>query len=493
MADILLNIKNYLTLFYEHLKTQKWSIFTILIFFIVFYLIYGLITMINFKEDIHKNWAVYKNNPFMLPIAGFFMEGNVITNTFRNFQDFIYSNTKNAFSLLIRPIHYMFSIITKSLGDMIHTVDNMRKMAKVIRELFQKMIGEVFEQLTRSVSTLQFYQEKFKNLMKKQHAIFQIVYYYLETLRATFDSMFNGPLPVMLLFLMLFGILSMFIMSMCLLCPIPFVGLFTCPICVLCFDSNTMINITETEQKKIDEIRLGDHIFPNQQVIGTFVFDLNTPMSVYKLGNAFATGSHIFYNDNGYPHRIDEISEHLEKKSTNKLYCLATTKNLLFSGGQMFADYYEISSSKLDSLWNSNVMASLNDGKPNSNVFINYPTGFIEGSILPKEHTTGIIEHFINETNVELFEYKGIICSGNNIVFVKGGFGEPDHWIRVCDSEISNKYTGCHNNRLIHYRSQSGILTVNDTIFRDFLETDSSSVYEWWNITSLEYICKSIC
>jgi hypothetical protein len=487
MADILTNIMNYLTLFYEHLKTQKWSIFMIFIFVIVFYFIYGLLTMINFKEDIKKNWSIYKTNPFMLPIAGFFMEGSVITNTFRNFQDFIYNSTKNAFSLLIRPIHYMFSIITKSLGDMIYTVNNMRKMAKVTRELFQKMIGEVFEQITRSVSTLQFYQEKFKNLMKKQYAIFQIVYYYLETLRATFDSMFNGPLPVMLLFLMLFGILSMFIMSMCLLCPVPIVNLFACPICILCFDSDTMININENEQKKIEEIQLGDRIYPDQTIIGTFVFELSVPMFVYKLGNAYATASHIFYNDDGYPQRIDEISEHLERKSTNKLYCLATTKNLLFSGDQMFADYYEISTQELDNLWNSNVMSSLNNGTPEINVFTNYPTGFLESVPIQCENITGRIEHLINESNVELFTYNGIICSGNNIVF------ESNRWIRVHNSSISNKYTGSHTNKLIHYTSHSGIVSINDTIFRDFLETDSNSVYDWWNKTSLEYINKSIC
>jgi hypothetical protein len=484
LTILLSKINSYIFMFYRHLMDKKWSIFTLLVFFIVFYFIYGVITLLNYKDYIKENWAIYKSNPLMLPIAGFFMEGNFFTSTFKNFQDFIYSNSKSAFSQLIRPVQYIFGNITKSIGDTVHTVNNMRNMAKVIRELFQKLISEVFEQLTRSVSTLQFYQEKFRNLMKKQYAIFQLVYYYLETLRATFESMFNGPLPVMLLFLMLFGILAMFVMSMCLLCPIPLVGLFACPICVLCFSENTKIDIDASNQKRIKELVLGETIFPDQKVIGKFMFKLETPMSVYKLGNAFATDSHIFYNENGYPQRIGEICENLETENVSVLYCIATTNNMLFSGGQAFADYYEISNELLDNLWNSNVLESLN-GYPEIKSFKNYPTGFIVENIEILEKKTGFIYHLINENGVELYNYNGIICSGNNIVLEK-------NWIRVCDSLKAVRYVGNHNNKLYYYTTNTGIITINGIVFRDFLETNNKSVYDWWNNASLEFINKCI-
>ena len=482
---IFFKLKEYISLFYHHLINQKWSIFKIVVFFIVFYLIYGLIMIINYKEYIKKNWPLYKNKPYMLPFAGFFMEGDFFTNTYKNFEDFIYNTSKSSFDLLIKPIQYMFTIITKSIGDMVHTIDAMRKMAKVIRELFQKMIAEVFEQLTRSVSTLQFYQEKFRNLMKKQYAIFQLVYYYLETLRATFESMFNGPLPVMLLFLMMFGILTMFVMSMCLLCPIPFVGLFACPICVLCFDGDSLINIDNNVQKPIVDIVLGDIVFPNQKVIGTFIFRLDKPMPVYKLGDAYATGSHIYYDSNFNPERIETIKDGLETKMSNTLYCLATTHNLLFSGKQMFSDYYEISENEIDSLWNSNVMESLNNNIPEIRGYTAYPSGFLEIPSI-KEKITGEINHLIDESGIELYEYNGIICSGNNIV-------RENTWIRVRYSSLAKKYMGPHNNRIVPYTTNGGILTIDNVIFRDFLETDDNSVYEWWNSMSLKYISKHIC
>jgi hypothetical protein len=485
MDELFSKLKDTIIIIYRYLLHQKWSILTLFVFFIIFYLVYGLINILNYKRHIKQNWSIYKNKPLILPIAGFFMEGDFIPNTYRNFEEFMYSNSKSAFELLMRPIKYVFSIITKSVTDMVYTIDKMRKMARVIRELFQKMIAEVFEQLTRSVSTLQFYQEKFRNLMKKQYAIFQLVYYYLETLRATFESMFNGPLPVMLLFLMIFGILAMFIMSMCLLCPIPFVGLFACPICVLCFSKNTKIDIDLDSQKLISEIKLGDTIYPNQKVIGKFLFKLDKPMSVYKIGNAFATDTHIFYNNNGHPQRISDISDTLESTTVDTLYCIATTDNTLYSGGQKFSDYYEISNELLDNLWNSNVMESLN-GIPEIKSFQNYPTGFLDENIPINEDKTGYIYHLINETGVELYDYNGIICSGNNIVL-------EENWTRVCDSKSSKKYSGHHNNKLIHYTTNIGVISINNIVFRDFLETDSAGVYEWWNRTSLQFMNNMIC
>jgi hypothetical protein len=484
LTILLSKISSYILIIYKYLLDKKWSIFTILIFGIVFYFMYGVIIIFNYKNHVKENWTMYKSNPLFLPMAGFFMEGNFFTNTFKNFQDFLYTNSKNAFGLLIRPIQYVYGIITKSIGDMVYTVNRMRQMAKVIREIFQKLIGSVFEQLTRSVSTLQFYQEKFRNLMKKQYAIFQLVYYYLETLRATFESMFNGPLPVMLLFLMLFGVLAMFVMSMCLLCPFPFVGLFACPICILCFSGNSKIDIDNNNQKYIKELVLGETIYPNQKVIGKFMFKLENAMSVYKLGNAFATDSHIFYNENGYPQRIGEICENLESENVKVLYCIATTSNMIFSGGKQFADYYEISNELLDNLWNSNVLESLN-GYPEIKSFKNYPTGFIVENLNILEKKTGFIYHLINETDVELYNYNGIICSGNNIVFEK-------EWIRVCDSLKSVRYSGNHNNKLYHYTTDTGIITLNDVIFRDFLETNSTDVYNWWNKSSVEFISNCI-
>jgi len=491
MAYILIELKNYLILLYQHLKTNKWSIMKLIIFGIVFYLIYGLSTLYNSYDDIKNNWAVYKNNPMFLPISGFFMDGNIIKNTYKNFQEFVYNNSKKAFQLLIRPIQYIFAIITKSLSDIVQAINNMRKMAKVIRELFQEMIGNVFEQLTRSVSTLQFYNEKFRNLMKKQYAVFQILYYYLETLRATFTSMFNGPLPVMLQFLTIFAALSIFIISMCILCPIPFVGLVACPLCAACFDGDTLID-TADDPKKIRDIELGDKIFPDQTVIGFFVFEQKTPWSTYKLGNAHVTDSHIFYNDAGLPQRIKEIADQLENSTATKVYCIATSNNLLFSGGQMFSDYYEISSPQLDADWNNAVLRSLNG--PNFEMdtpYTSYPTGFLINEWLTEQQktlpTTGFSTHLIAENGIELFDYGGIICSGNNIVF------EDNVWKRVRNSAGAKGFDGMHTNRVIHWTSDTGTLEMNGVLFRDCMDTSSQEVYDWWNAASIETINKHIC
>jgi len=488
MGLIFVELKNYIILLYQHLRSNKWSIFQLTVFAIIFYFLYNLTRIQESIKDIKDNWAVYKTNPLFLPISGFFMEGNVIKNTYKNFQDFIFMNSKNAFYILIRPIQYIFTIITRALSEIVQSINNLRKMSRVIRELFQQLIGNVFEQLTRSVSTLQFYNEKFRNLMKKQYAVFQIIYYYLETLRATFSSMFNGPLPVMLLFLSMFGALSIFIISMCLLCPIPFVGLFTCPICAACFDGDTLID-TDTDPIKIKDVRLGDNVYPNQTVLGFFEFEQQTPWTTYKLGGAHVTDTHIFYNDDGFPQRVADIANQLEKKDVSKVYCISTSTNLLYSGGQQFSDYYEIASEKLDQAWNDAVMKSLNGPHHEEPVqgYTSYPTGFLMETVSKPDNTTGFSTHLIHENGIELFDYNGIICSGNNIVF------ENEMWKRVRNCPTAKPFEVAHTNRVVHWTTVTGTMEIQGFTFRDCMDTSSQEVYDWWDKASIETINMHIC
>ena len=176
-------------------------------------------------------------------------------------------------SILFSPFRKMFEMITNFIADFIFNLNQMRKMASVLREMFRRMIEQVMERLVNSMAAIQFYQEKFRNLLKKQYAVFQLIYYYLETLRMTFQSFLGGPMPVFLLFLMIFGFLTAFFLAMCLLCPIPFVWFVACPICVVCFKSGTRVQIDDDgNERPMESLELGNRIYPQQNVIGKMKF-----------------------------------------------------------------------------------------------------------------------------------------------------------------------------------------------------------------------------
>ena len=487
--EILNSIGNLLLAVWQHMKQNKLSLFYLVVFIFVFYFIYGVIQMYNNKKYIEDHWAEYKCKPYMMPFSSMFSKVGPI----ENFNDCLWINYRSAFSLLMKPILYVSSIITQFLGDMAFTINKFRHMGAFIREVFQKMIAEVFDKLTTSMSTLQFYQEKFRNLMKKQFATFQLIYFYLETMRASFESLFNGPLPVMLLFLMIFGILAIFLVVMCGLCAasIPFFSWFVaCPICLICFEPSSQIRINQDTTKSINDIQLGDIIYPNQKVLGKLVFNLDYDYPVYQLEKGvYVSDSHLYYmgadtDTNIYnlgknPVRISEFKHRLEPLFTRKLVCLATSDNLLYSPNHILADYTEVSGNcQLDNDWNNRVLTSLNSILDYKDYpvksYSGYPGGFL--------NKVGDIEYLIEENDIELYDYCGIICSGNNIVW------ENNLWIRVSTSPKAIKYTGAHNNIVYHTKTDTGILRMNGLYFRDFLETTDTTVYEWWNSISPKYV-----
>lgn len=477
------NLEN-MSVFYKifsALKANKLSLFYIFVLIIIFYFIKGLIYLRFRKDEIRKNWDQYKCKPHILPIAGAFRDDGFFEGTASNFNECLDISSKVSFGVLIRPLQYIFTIITKSLNNIVNTVDKLRNMVSIIRELFQKMIGQTFEQLSRSMSTVQFYTEKFRNLMKKQFAMFQLIYYYLQTMRATFDSFINGPLPITLLFLSIFGVLLIFVISMCMMCPIFPLSFFACPICALCFTPYSLIRMNDGSHRPIKDIHVGDIIYPNQKVLGRMDFKLSQPQMVFGLDKAFASGSHLYYHpDKLHPIRVSECSSFTDITTTNELISLATETHTLYSGNDLFADYYEVSHPELDAEWNMRILQSLN---PKLNV-VNKPfNNYISGFINPQNASdiTGNIVQIITD-DVLLYNYGGIICSGNNIVW------EENRWMRVADSLYATKFNGKHSDYLYHYTTETSIIRVGGFFFRDFMDTDDKSVYDWWNKESPKYI-----
>jgi hypothetical protein len=477
-----LNIIDYFTTFLKHLYNNKGSILIIIIYIIIFISVLKFREIRDKREEIINNWPEYKCRPYIIPIAGHFKGNNFFKYTFENFNECNSFIFKNFFNILIEPVRYTINIIKNIIYDLFKSVNKLREMAKVIRTLFSQLIGQVFEKLTVSVSTAQFYSEKLRNLIKKQYAIFQMIYFYLETLRMTFDGFLNGPMPIFLLFMMIFGLLTAFFIAICLLCPIPFVGIFACPICAFCFREDTLIKIDNDTEKEIKDINLNDIIFPNQKVLGKINLKFNLPVNLYNICNTWVSESHLCYVDN-VAFRVSELNPTQRCKVSN-IVSLVTETHKIYSHNNIFGDYCEIENHEIDILWNTKILIDLN---PDLEIAINdnysaYPTGFL---LKPDENknTMGYVEHLINENNVILYNYNDIICSGNNLVF------ENNRWVRVSDTNAT-KYIGNHNNILYHIIDIDGIIQFNNYRFRDFLETHNFEIYDWFHYKSKEILNK---
>jgi hypothetical protein len=421
----------------------------------------------------------------MIPVAGLFSGDDFFSGTAGNFKYCMRHISMRFLNILFSPFRKMFKMLTNFIADFIFNLNQMRKMASVLREMFRRMIEQVMERLVNSVAAIQFYQEKFRNLLKKQYAIFQLIYYYLETLRMTFKSFLGGPMPVFLLFLMIFGFLTAFVAAMCLLCPIPFVGFVACPICVICFKPGTLVQIDEMGREfPMELLELGSSIYPQQRVIGKMKFLIPTKTGrVHNINNTWVTGSHMIFTNKAK--RVSDICDSsIENEDVDELVCITTTKHKIYNHSGIFADYAEQDGDiEFDAEWNTRILYDLNGVEPISGEITNYklayPTGFINK--LDVLACTGYIEHSIIENCVDLYEYDGVIMSGNNLVYCESN----KIWVRVCDVISAKRYMGPHQNVLYHITTDSGTLLYNGKKYRDFMETSNEETYKWFHETSL--------
>ena len=477
-----------------HIFKNKWSLFQIICYFVVFISIYSIQLIIDQSANIKKNWHKYRCQPYMIPIAGLFSGDDFFSGTAGNFKYCMRHISLSFLNILFSPFRKMFKMLTNFIADFIFNLNQMRKMASVLREMFRRMIEQVMERLVNSVAAIQFYQEKFRNLLKKQYAIFQLIYYYLETLRMTFKSFLGGPMPVFLLFLMIFGFLTAFLLSMCLLCPIPFVNFVACPICVICFKPGTLVQLDEMGREcSMESLKLGSSIYPQQKVIGkmkfTFVLSQNKTACVHNINGTWATGSHMIFTNTNNTNQAKRVSDvcnsSTEHENVDELVCITTTKHKIYNRSGIFADYAEQEGDiEFDAEWNSRILYDLNGVAPTSitNYKLAYPTGFINKLALPSAHEcSGFIEHSIIENGVELYEYDGTIMSGNNLVYLES----TKIWIRVCDVISAKPYTGQHQNVLYHINTESGTFVYNGKKYRDFMETSNDEIYQWFHEVSL--------
>jgi hypothetical protein len=474
------NIIDYITNFFKRLLDNKGSIIMIVIYVIIFLSVLKFRELREQRQEIINNWTEYKCRPYIIPIAGYFKGDNFFKYTFQNFNECNWFISKNYFNKLTEPIRYTIDIIKNILYDMLKAVNKLREMAKVLRTLFSQLIGQVFEKLTLSVSTAQFYSEKLRNLIKKQYAIFQMIYFYLETLRMTFDGFLNGPMPIFLLFMMIFGLLTAFFIAICLLCPIPFVGIFACPICAFCFREDTLIKLDNNTQIEINDIRLNDRIYPNQKVLGKINIKFNLPVNLYNICNTWVSESHLCYVSN-VAFRVSDLNP-TESCKVSNIVSLVTETHKIYSNDNIFGDYCEIENHEIDVLWNTKILVDLNPDLEIAvdNNYCAYPTGFLL-QLENNNNTMGHVEHLIIENNVVLYDYNGIICSGNNLVF------ENNRWIRVSNTNAII-YAGNHDNVLYHNIDINGVIEFKGFIFRDFLETHNSLIYDWFHYKSKEIL-----
>uniref|UniRef100_A0A6C0IXR9 Hedgehog/Intein (Hint) domain-containing protein n=1 Tax=viral metagenome TaxID=1070528 RepID=A0A6C0IXR9_9ZZZZ len=464
----------------------------LLIIILVLISIYGLTNAKYIKDYttdyINKNFYRLKNNPIAIPLQSVNnKKGNLITNSVKGLVEFLTKLFKSFIGLFLKPFYFFFNIIKKTLFTIKNTLDKFRIMAKTMRELFQKTVENTANRLDNSYSAMLYLQEKIKLLIKKQSAVFTLFNQFAISLKFVLASFTEGPIPRIAKFLKTYAILMFSFIGFCLACLVggPFTKLIACPVCALCFDKDTRVQISETQSKLIKDINLLDKIYKGGKVIG--LIKVRPPPYMYDYNGVIVSGSHLVFDKNIWK-RVDDTDAIKIKYDVNKdIYCLITENNKIVSGNHLFSDYSETNNQTIIRKINSLTINSLN---MTENYYQNdkshiYNWGFTgdteilingirkkiinirQGDYLKESFVIGLI--VLDGSDKILYKYKGLKVCGTQLVY------ENKKWIRVFESTQSKKLKETQP-FIYHVITNNNKLWIDEILFTDFCQTHDKTI-----------------
>lgn len=457
----------------------------------------GLMSAFDSKEEQEEEKSNFDFNskkcyPHMIPIAGFFEDAegdDFISKTINNFNTCIFDKVEMFIKENAKPLMFIITFIKDGIKSIGVVLNAFRKFASFLRQLFMILVQSVTDKLKNSQIAAVYLQEKMRLLIRKQTAIFEILNQLSGTLPFLMHSFMYGPIVRFPTWVLKYWIAIIALIVICTLCV--FGGIFTkiiaCPICLLCFTPDTLIDISNTERKAIKDVQLGENI-KNNKVVGK-IYILPHYADTYNYKGVCVSGSHLVFDKKW--ERVEDNCNSIQDNKNTDLYCLITDNNTIYSNNIKFRDYQEIQDIDINLQINHLIASSLNNNlgaiSNDDDCYHNYYWGFGENTLInlegnyveirdiirnPKNYNiVGIVEI---ESKYTLYDYCGVEVSGNTLV------NEDNIWMRVHQSIKANKI--CQETKLYNIITHNGLIIARgakeDYIFRDFNETDDKDVNE---------------
>lgn len=483
------------------------------LYLIVAILVFVIINVALFSkrvaEYLDDNWREVRCYPHIIPIAGLSSRPdgtNFFSKTFGNFNTCSYQFIKVFLSVFMVPFvgnketnassagsesgegGGVLNGITKGVSWIKNIIDVFRRMASVLREMFSALVENTANRMKNSFGAIIYLQEKLKLLIKKQSAMFEVLNQFAATLPFLLYSFSHGPIPRFAYWLTSYLGVLIAIIIVCLLCLFggPFTKLFTCPICLICFTPETMIDMNDEPPKAIKDIKVGD-IIKDNIVLGKLYLK-QRELELYKYDGIYVTGNHLVFVDNIWK-RVYECNSAVKVNMDTDLYCLITSNNTMYVNNIKFRDYQETKDIDINLSVNYKIAKYLNNNvgciSSSEDRHHNYYWGFSKNTLVKiGEEYIKIkdIEKYPNNYNIEgvvkvkidtnLYNYKGIEVSGSTLVYENG------IWLRVFQSVLSKKITSTEYIYNIITETNEVIIKSNkgDVLFRDFIEESDDTL-----------------
>lgn len=428
-------------------------------------------------QYIKDNWSKYKCVPYYSPFAGFIQpvkgENKFVTGM-KNVNKCLWVFSKRYFSLLIKPVTYILSIITNLLNKINKTLDTFREQLIVIRKMLIQIVKEVMERLENLLLIFLHTFFKLRDTVKKSLATFKLFTYMLQTSSATLQSFINGPVGDVAKMAATLG----YMMTYFLLGPVSFKMFPSIWLPVLCFAPDTKVRNKLGNYIPINKIKIGDILFNDHQVTAVHRF-LNLSGKQRIIDNNYVSDNHIVFCPVTKKWTIVSKLK-IEQKETGKkpiyLNSLTVSGNTIYTENYIYRDWDEIEDISIEIKY-KNIIGFLLNGKSWNwdskhlypNVFYFKPNSLIYKIGLGDKYFSNIIIGKSIYLNKNIIWYKHIhfdnfYVSGSNIVKNKEG-----KWVPVYLSE-DFKICNLKKNIGIHFITLTGTFNIKNLIFRDMLE-----------------------
>lgn len=282
----------------------------VFIIFLIFLLLYlSSILSVGLKA-LKANWPTYKCNPVAMPFAGY-----LGYDVMGNFTDCISAIQRGAMSRFLEPIYNAISWIVSISDYILKTVSNIRTALFSMKEIIFGVFKDIMALFVNVLTKFQNLIVKIKDLMMKLGGTMAAIVYIAEGLSFAGQSIWKGPIGKL--------------------------------VRMVCFHPDTPVTMADGSTKKMKNIKIGDKLANNVNVMATMIIKGNEKSPYYKLWSnklndyIFVTPDHLIQHPE--TKRFIEIQKYDKAIPTElygeKLSCLVTSTNTIPIGEYIFWDW----------------------------------------------------------------------------------------------------------------------------------------------------------
>ena len=419
------------------------------IFFVIFEIIKSSKNVYKKSKEIKDNWAEYRCKPSVIPFVSQITGGKI--NTFTNGVDCLLNvHMKPYIKSILGPFVLFFESIVDVLVDVVKSIQNIKLMITYMRNTTRAFLIDIANKMHGYAKKLSYMVNRIMETFHKIFIVFEDIFYALGYLITSLASVWNGPI----------GDAARFI----------------------CFHKNTKITMENNSYKKIKNIKTGDTIKNGGKVLATHIFWGLT--SLYSYGGVIVSPSHLVYENGSWVRIGNSEKSQLLRKREKRIYCLTTEKGTMVINDILFSDYMEIKDNSDMNILMNHVSKHLDIYSPTylcekvwgfeKNTKIKLKNGYAKkiknikiGDVLEKGNIVQGVTKIYGK-NVTLYEYNGIVCSGN-IIFKR------HTWYYMKDIGTPLKKT---KKILYHIFTSDGELVINNTLYKDYNQVSNGVVHD---------------